>query len=78
LKDIADSDGGLDDPRIARAEDALRRALEINAGIPEAWEGRGFLALMRHDCPGAAVAFQRAGSRQGSPVIERLLQRCER
>ena len=34
LKDIADSHGGLDDPRIARTEDALRRALEINPKDP--------------------------------------------
>jgi protein O-mannosyl-transferase len=77
LQDVVEKPGGPDDPRITQAEGALSRALELNPGISDAWEGRGLLALMRHDCPAAIAAFQRARSPgTASPAVRHLLQGC--
>jgi len=77
LNDVAESPDGPADPRVTRAEDALHRALEINPGNSEAWEGRGLLALLRRDCAAAAAAFQRVGPRRpDTRDLNRLLQQC--
>jgi Tfp pilus assembly protein PilF len=77
LQDVVDRPDGRDDPRVTRAETELHHALEINPRIPEGWEGRGLVALIRLDCAAAAAAFQQAASiRPASPAFNRLLQRC--
>ena len=77
LADVAEKPGGPDDPRITRAEEEVRRALEINPRNSDAWEAKGLLALLRRDCAGAAAAFQRMRSlgREGRE-FDRLLQPC--
>jgi len=77
LTEVGQKPGGPDDPRITRAEDAVRRALEINPRNSDAWEGKGLLALLRRDCAGAAAAFQQMGSRRREGrEFDRLLQPC--
>jgi hypothetical protein len=66
-----------DDPRLARAEQSIERASQINPRLPEAWHARGVLALLRGDCTTAAPALDRAlALRPGDREIVSLRRRC--
>ncbi len=45
---------------MARAQDAVDRALKLDSGLAEAWVAAGNLAYLRHDGPVALAAFERA------------------
>jgi hypothetical protein len=66
-----------DDPRIARAEQEISRALQINPRLPEAWHARGLLAVGRGDCANATAALEQARAlRPGNVEIETALRAC--
>jgi len=45
---------------LARAQDAVDRALRIESDLAEAWVAAGNLAYLRRDGPGAVASFERA------------------
>jgi hypothetical protein len=77
LQDVADTPTAPGDPRLRQAEVAVRRALDINPRLAEAWEARALLAIVQQDCAAAAEALRQAASlRPPSPEMSRLLERC--
>jgi Flp pilus assembly protein TadD len=67
----------LEDPRFMQAEQSIERAARINARLPEVWQARGVLALMRGDCATAAPALDRAlALRPADREITTLRRRC--
>lgn len=66
-----------DDPRLARAEQEINRALQINPRLPDAWQARGMLALRRGDCATATAALEQAlALRPGNAEIKNMLGAC--
>jgi hypothetical protein len=77
LYEVAQEPSTPNDPRLVRAEDALKRALQINSRSPEAWHGQGLLSALRGDCVAAKSAFDQALSlRPDYPEVVRLIERC--
>jgi len=77
LHEAAAAGARLDDPMLARAEQSIERASQINRRLPEAWQARGVLALMRGDCTTAAPALDRAlALRPGDRETLSLRRKC--
>jgi hypothetical protein len=77
LLEEAVSDVRPDDDRLAQAEEATDRALQINDHLPEAWHARGLLAVLRGDCGTLSSALERARAlRPGDPELEKLVSRA--
>jgi protein O-mannosyl-transferase len=77
LAETARDTPGRDDARLAKADEALNRALALNPRLPEAWHGRGVLAVLRGDCAAAKMHLARAlALRPGDPEILQALRAC--
>jgi len=77
LSEVAQETSASGDPRVGRAEEALKRALQINPRSPEAWYGQGLLSAMRGDCITARRALDQAlALRPDYPEVVRLMERC--